>query len=92
MRKPGTNRSIVTESWRKIKCMRDKLGQNAKFEIFEAGYEIATNRLEVDVVIGEFKKENKISDSQLLDIINKKYNINEDVTLIYRHNIQTDQI
>lgn len=68
--------------------MRDKLGQNAKFEIFETGYEIATNRIEV--VIGEFKKENKISDSQLLDIINKKYNINEDVTLIYRHNIQTD--
>ena len=88
MRKSGTNRSIVTESWRKIKCMRDKLGQNAKFEIFETGYEIATNRIEV--VIGEFKKENKISDSQLLDIINKKYNINEDVTLIYRHNIQTD--
>lgn len=82
-RQPTNNRSIITEAWSRVKWLERRIGRRRKFEIFEEEYETITNKIEVNINIGEYRYKVDSSDSGLIRRIEEKYNIGKNAIIIY---------
>jgi len=82
-RDPRVKRSVLSEAWIATKKIRNKLGTERKFEIFESKYKDITMEVKTDIITGKQKKNVNFSDSELIDRINKRNKIREGATYIY---------
>lgn len=65
-RQPRLNKNILTETWTRVKQIKRKVGKRKKYEIFDQEYEIVTEKPEVNLDIGEYRKTKGSEDSKLL--------------------------
>lgn len=83
LRQPMLKRSILSESWQRVKWIDRKTGTKKRFEIFETEYEIITNSISIDLELGKYRKEGKGKDSVLIQKICDKYQLNDKTEIIY---------
>lgn len=82
-RQPGINKSILIEAWARVKWIRRKVGDRRKYEIFDNEYEVITEKPEVNLDIGEYRKTKGSDDNQLLERIQDKYSLEDNARIIY---------
>lgn len=71
-------RSILSESWQRVKWIDRKTETKKRFEIFETEYEIITNSISIGLELDKCRKEGKGEDSVLIQKICDKYHLNDE--------------
>lgn len=83
-RQPTHKKSMIGEAWQQVKWMKNKVGDNRKYVIFNTKYKVVTKNIEVDLETGYYKKEEKnCSDEKLIEKIFEKHEIKNQATIIY---------
>jgi len=83
MRRPGKNKSILTESWQRVRWLEKSTGGGKRFEIFENEYEVVTKKLNVNFQLGQIRKEKGMTDEKFINKIKEYYNIQSNTEYIY---------
>lgn len=73
----------MVEAWTRVKWLKNKAGNRRKFEIFEQEYEIVTEKPEVDLELGKYRKTEGSEDGKLMEKIQERYQLNKNLTIIY---------
>lgn len=60
-----------------------------KHEIFKINYWTMCRSIEYDMEIGDLRRENKINDKEMIDLIREKYNIEQVYECIYTDGSKT---
>ncbi|XP_036138908.1 uncharacterized protein LOC118644438 [Monomorium pharaonis] len=81
--RPRGRQDVLISSWRDFNKYRREIEWIGKYEIYCTKYEALTSKINIEIEIGKQRKDNKITDKELVEKYECKYELEKDYEIIY---------